>query len=217
VAVENARLFAAAQDTAALEERQRLARELHDSVSQALYGIILGTDAARTLLVQDPDRVTEPLDYVLSLAKAGLAEMRALIFELRPESLATEGLTAALEKQAALVQARHELAVHATLCDEPDAPVEVKEALYRVAQEALNNTVKHAQAERVELHLEQEADEILLEVYDDGKGFDAAGSFPGHLGLKSMRERVAHMGGRLWIESAPGEGSRIRVRIPAGT
>ena len=217
VAVENAHLFATAQDTAALEERQRLARELHDSVSQALYGIILGTDAARTLLDRDPGRITEPLEYVLSLAKAGLAEMRALIFELRPESLATEGLIAALEKQAALVQARHKIAVHVSLCDEPDAPLEVKEALYRIAQEALNNTVKHAQAERVELHLEQEEDEILLEVYDDGKGFEAAGSFPGHLGLKSMRERVARLGGRLWIESAPGEGSRIRVRIPVGT
>jgi PAS domain S-box-containing protein len=217
VAVENARLFAAAQDTAALEERQRLARELHDSVSQALYGIILGTDAARTLLDRDPDRVPEPLEYVLSLAKAGLAEMRALIFELRPESLATEGLIAALEKQAALVQARHELAVHLTLCDEPDAPLEVKEAVYRIAQEALNNTVKHAQAERVELRLEQDADEILLEVRDDGGGFDPAGSFPGHLGLKSMRERVARLGGTLRIESAPGEGTRIRAQIPPGT
>jgi signal transduction histidine kinase len=177
----------------------------------------LGTDAARTLVDRDPDRVTEPLEYVLSLAKAGLAEMRALIFELRPESLATEGLIAALEKQAALVQARHELAVHVTLCDEPDASLEVKEAVYRVAQEALNNTVKHAQAERVELRLEQEADEILLEVRDDGAGFDPAGSFPGHLGLKSMREHVAHLGGTLRIESAPGEGARIRAQIPPST
>jgi len=217
VAVENAHLFATAQDTAALEERQRLARELHDSVSQALYGIILGTDAARTLLDRDPGRITEPLEYVLSLAKAGLAEMRALIFELRPESLATEGLIAALEKQAALVQARHKIAVHVSLCDEPDAPLEVKEALYRIAQEALNNTVKHAQAERVELHLEQNADEILLEVRDDGGGFDPESSFPGHLGLKSMRERVAHLGGTLRIESAPGEGTRIRAQIPPGT
>ena len=217
-AVENARLFAAAEDTAALEERQRLARELHDSVSQALYGIILGTDATRTLLERDPERVTEPLEYVLSLAKAGLAEMRALIFELRPESLATEGLIAALEKQAALVQARHELAVHVTLCDdEPDAPLEVKEAIYRIAQEALNNTLKHAQARGVELRLEQDAGEILLEVRDDGEGFDPEGSFPGHLGLKSMRERVARLGGTLRIESAPGEGTRIRAQIPPGT
>ena len=214
VVVENARLFAAAQDTAALEERQRLARELHDSVSQALYGIILGTDAARTLLDRDPGQVAEPLEYVLSLAKAGLAEMRALIFELRPESLATEGLIAALEKQAALVQARHELAVHAALCDEPDVPLEAKETIYRVAQEALHNTVKHAQAGGVELRLEQDASGILLEVRDDGKGFDPANSFPGHLGLKSMRERVARLGGTLQIESAPEEGTRIRVRIP---
>jgi signal transduction histidine kinase len=218
VAVENARLFAAAQDMAALEERQRLARELHDSVSQALYGIILGTDAARTLLGRDPNWVNEPLEYVLSLAKAGLAEMRALIFELRPESLATEGLIAALEKQAALVQARHELAVQATLCDdEPEASLEVKEAIYRIAKEALNNTVKHAHAERVELRLEQDADEILLEVCDDGWGFDPAGSFPGHLGLKSMRERVARLDGTLRIESTPGEGARIRAQIPLGT
>jgi signal transduction histidine kinase len=218
VAVENAQLFAAAQDTAALEERQRLARELHDSVSQALYGIILGTDAARTLLERDPGRITEPLEYVLSLAKAGLAEMRALIFELRPESLATEGLIAALEKQAALAQARYELAVHLTLCDdEPDAPLEVKEAVYRIAQEALNNTVKHAQADGMELRLEQAAGEIFLEIRDDGEGFDPAGSFPGHLGLKSMRERVARLGGTLRIESAPGEGTRIRAQIPPGT
>jgi signal transduction histidine kinase len=137
-----------------------------------------------------------------------------LIFELRPESLATEGLIAALEKQAALVQARYELAVHAALCDEPDVPLEVKETIYRIAQEALNNTVKHAQAEGVELRLEQDTSEILLEVRDDGVGFDPAGSFPGHLGLKSMRERVVRLGGTLRIESAPGEGTRIRAQIP---
>jgi len=185
------------------------------TVSQALYGIALGTKTARTLLKRDPEGAADPLDYVLSLAEAGLAEMRALIFELRPESLATEGLIAALEKQAAMVQARHELAVHLTLCDEePDAPLEVKEALYRIAKEALNNTVKHAQAEGVELRLEQEAGGILLEVRDDGEGFDPAGSFPGHLGLKSMRERVARLGGTLRIESAPREGTQVRAQIP---
>src|SRR5215207_323937 len=117
-----------------------------------------------------------------------------------------------------MVQALHELAVHLTLCDaEPDAPLEVKEALYRIAQEALNNTVKHAQAEGVELRLEQEAGGILLEVRDDGEGFDPAGSFPGHLGLKSMRERVARLGGMLRIESAPREGTQVRAQIPPGT
>ena len=97
--------------------------------------------------------MAEPLDYVLSLAEAGLAEMRALIFELRPESLETEGLVAALEKQAAALRARHGIAVDAELCDEPDVPLEVKEALYRIAQEALHNTVKHARASRVDLRL----------------------------------------------------------------
>jgi PAS domain S-box-containing protein len=135
VAVENVRLFAEAGGKAALEERQRLARELHDSVSQALYGIALGTKTARTLLKRDPEGAADPLDYVLSLAEAGLAEMRALIFELRPESLKTEGLVAALEKQTTALKARHEIEVEATLCEEPEASLEAKEATYRIAQE----------------------------------------------------------------------------------
>jgi signal transduction histidine kinase len=162
--------------------------------------------------------VNEWLEYVLSLAEAGLTEMRALIFELRPESLQNEGLIPALTRQVAAIQARHELALHLSLCDdEPDAPLEVKEAVYRIAQEALNNTVKHAHAGRVELRLEQDAGGILLDFRDDGEGFDPADTFPGHLGLKSMRERVASLSGTLEIESAPGEGTRIRAQIPPST
>jgi PAS domain S-box-containing protein len=219
VAVENASLFAAAQGKAALEERQRLARELHDSVSQALYGIGLGSRTARALLDREgpPERVAEWLEYVLSLAEAGLTEMRALIFELRPESLETEGLVAALKQQAAALGARHEIPVHATLGEEPDLPLETKEALYRIAQEALHNTVKHARASRAELKLECDEQSIALEVSDDGAGFDPGGDFSGHLGLKSMRERAARLGGTLQVESAPGEGASIRVRIPPGT
>jgi PAS domain S-box-containing protein len=219
VAVENARLFAAVQEKAALEERQHLARELHDSVSQALYGIALGARTARTLLDRKGpmESVAEWLDYVLSLAGAGLTEMRALIFELRPESLETEGLVAALEKQAAALEARHEIPVQATLGPEPDLPLETKEALYRIAQEALHNTVKHAHASRAELNLERDAQGITLEVSDDGVGFDPETSFPGHLGLQSMRERAARVGGALQVRSAPGEGASISVRIPPGT
>jgi len=215
VVVENAGLFAEAHGKAALEERQRLARELHDSVSQALYGIALGSRTARTLLDREahPDRVAEWLEYVLSLAEAGLTEMRALIFELRPESLETEGLVTALNQQAAALEARHELPVHTTLGEEPDLPLETKEALYRIAQEALHNTVKHAHASRADLKLESEVGGIALEVSDDGVGFDPEGSFSGHLGLKSMRERATRLGGTLWVESAPGEGTTIRVRI----
>jgi PAS domain S-box-containing protein len=214
VALENARLFSEARGKAALEERQRLARELHDSVSQALYGIALGAKTARKLVDQNPQLAADPLDYVLTLAEAGLAEMRALIFELRPESLETEGLVAALEKQAAALRARHEIGVETSLCDEPVASPEVKEAVYRIAQEALHNTVKHARANNVGLRMACEPGSLTLEVTDDGVGFDAGGDFPGHLGLRSMRERAQRPGGTLELESSPGGGTVVRARIP---
>jgi PAS domain S-box-containing protein len=194
-------------------ERRRLARELHDAVVQALYGIVLGARAARGLLDRTPGQAAEPIEYVLSLAEAGLAETRALIFDLRPESLETEGLVAALTKQAAPLSARHGLEVHTDLCDEPTLPLDIKEALYRIAQEALHNTVKHAQAGRVDLRLADQAGTVVLEVCDDGKGFNPAGSFPGHLGLRSMSERATQLGGTLQIASAPGRGTCVRAAI----
>jgi PAS domain S-box-containing protein len=216
VALENARLFSEARGKAALEERQRLARELHDSVSQALYGIALGARTARKLVDQNPQLVADPLEYVLSLADAGLAEMRALIFELRPESLESEGLVAALEKQAAALRARHEIEVEVALCEEPEASLEVKEAIYRIAQEALHNTVRHARANNVTIKMVCEGGRILkLEVSDDGVGFETGGEFPGHLGLRSMRERAQRLGGTLTVESSPGAGTAVRVLIPA--
>ena len=217
VALANAQLYEQAQELAALEERQRLARELHDSVSQALYGITLGTHTARTLLQRDPSKVAEPLDYVLSQAEAALIEMRALIFELRPESLETEGLVAAISRQVAALHARHEIVVSTELCDEPDLSLKAKEELYRVAQEALHNTVKHARAKKVNVCMRWNNEGLLLEVCDDGVGFDATGSFPGHLGLHSMRERIARLGGTLQIESRPGRGTCIRAQLPAST
>ncbi len=215
IAIENARLYEQAQELAALEERQKLARELHDSVSQALYGIALGAHTARTLLDRDPGLAAKPLDYILALAEAGLAEMRALIFELRPESLETEGLVAALMKQAAALHARHNIPVETDLCDEPDLPLKVKQELYRVAQEALHNTIKHARASQVNVRLGRTAEAIILEIRDNGRGFDALGSFPGHLGLLSMQERVKNLGGVLSIESTPGQGTTICARVPA--
>ena len=216
VAVENARLLIEVHGKAALEERQRLARDLHDSVSQALFGIALGTRTARTLLQQNPQAALEPLDYVLSLAEAGMAEMRALIFELRPESLQTEGLIAALNKEIAALRARYGITIDAALGKEPDLPLEVKEALYRVSQEALHNTVKHARATHVDLRLEQAPDRVALDIRDNGIGFDPAGHFPGHLGLRSMRERVSRLGGTLTLESIPDRGTHIRAEIPTG-
>jgi PAS domain S-box-containing protein len=214
VAAENARLLVEAREKAALEERQRLARELHDSVSQALYGIALGARTARTLLERDPASAIEPLDYVLSLADAGLAEMRALIFELRPDSLKEEGLITAITKQVESVRARHGLAVDAQLPAEPNVPLELKEAIYRIAQEALTNTVRHARARRVGLRLTDGGKELVLEVADDGIGFHADGSFPGHLGLRSMRERALNLNGSFHVESIPAQGTTIRATIP---
>jgi signal transduction histidine kinase len=220
-AIENARLYGQARRLAALEERQRLARELHDSVSQVLYGVGLGARTARTLLDRadlTPElgsSLAEPLEYVISLAEAGLAEMRALIFELRPDSLEREGLVAALTRQAAALHARHRLEVHTEFCEEPTLSFEAKEALYRIAQESLNNTVKHAQAERVDIRLSVSQGEIILELTDDGVGFDPQAEYSGHMGLNSMRERAAKIEGILEIVSEAGQGAVVRVRISA--
>lgn len=216
LAIENARLYQRASAAAALEERQRLARELHDSVSQALYGIALGARTARRRLGDDgPSNVVEPLDYVLSLAEAGLTEMRALIFELRPESIATEGLVAAIGRQVAATQARYGITVEADLCDEPDVAIEAKEAVYRIAQESLHNTVKHARATRVQVCLSRPDDSLKLTIRDNGQGFDPSGEFPGHLGLRSMRERAQGVRGTFEIESSAGEGTTVTLVVPA--
>lgn len=215
VAIHNARLYAQARQLASIQERQRLARELHDSVSQALYGIALGAHTARSLLDMDPPRAAAPLDYVVQLAEAAMAEMRALIFELRPESLEQEGLVAALQKQADALAARHQLAVAVDLCAEPDLALECKEALLRVAQEALHNVVKHAHATRVELRLYTAAGALQLLIRDNGRGFDPSGDFPGHLGLRSMRERIEDLRGDVAVASTPGAGTCVSVQLPA--
>jgi PAS domain S-box-containing protein len=214
VAIQNAELYARSQQAASLEERQRLARELHDSVSQALYGIALGARTARTLLDRDPAQAVEPVDYVLSLAEAGLAEMRSLIFELRPESLEIEGLVAALDKQVAATAARHRIEVTSDLGEEPALSLPEKEIFYRIGQEALHNVVKHARADRASVRLAQENGSLVLEVGDNGGGFDPQQAFPGHLGLVSMRERAESIGATLHIASKPGQGTLVRLRKP---
>src|SRR5258707_6456261 len=141
--------------------------------------------------------------------------MRALILELRPESLEAEGLVAVLDKQVVALRTRHPLPIDTDLGEEPAASGDVKQTVYRIAQEALHNAVKHARATRAELTLRATPEELELAVRDDGVGFDPNGSFPGHLGLRSMRERAATLGGTLEIESAPGGGTTVRARIPA--
>jgi PAS domain S-box-containing protein len=211
IAIENARLYEQAQQLAAVEERQRLARELHDSVSQALYGIALGARTARTLLDRDPVKAVAPVDYVLQLAEAGLAEMRALIFELRPESLEMEGLVAALDKQVAATAARYGIEVLADLGEEPALELPDKQVFYRIGQEALHNVVKHAHATHVEVRLQRHNGTLALQISDNGIGFESDGTFPGHMGLVSMRERAASIGARLKVTSAPGDGTSVTL------
>lgn len=216
LAIENARLYARGQRLAVVEERQRLARELHDSVSQALYGIGLGARTARSLVDKDGEKLIEPLEYVLQLAEAGLAEMRALIFDLRPESLEEEGLISAIERHLRVVEMRHEIPVKTEFGPEPEAPVETKEAVYRIVRESLHNVIKHARATHVHLILKTEEDVITFRIDDDGAGFDPEGEFPGHMGLISMRERAAGCGGRLEIRSEPGRGTTVEGFVPVG-
>jgi signal transduction histidine kinase len=219
VAVRNSTLYRAAEQNAALEERHRLARELHDSVSQALFSMTLHARTAERHLEIAGLAADHPLaveiEQLHGLTQAALAEMRALIFELRPGALEAEGLVAALEKQAAAVAAREQLAVHV---HGPDGWIRldptVEEHLYRIALEALHNTVKHAGAERVNVHLEIGDTVLELRVSDDGAGFDPRLDRPGHLGLRTMRERSDAVGATFGIDSAAGRGSTVTVTLP---
>ncbi len=218
LAIENTRLYDQVQQVAVLGERQRLARELHDSVSQALYSIALGARTAQTLInrdLEDFDKksLSEPIEHILSIAEVGLAEMRALIFELRPESLEIDGLNAGLTKQVEAFQTWHKIDVQINLCTEPDIPIEKKLLLYRVVQESLHNVAKHAKAKHVLIDFSCQKDLIWLQVQDDGRGFDVTTPSRG-LGLHSMRERVEQGGGTFEVISVPEEGTSIIIQLP---
>jgi signal transduction histidine kinase len=201
-------------------ERQRIARDLHDSVSQSLFSTTLHVRTAQRALEQEQlnasGPVGEELGEIGQLTRGALAEMRALILELRPGALAEEGLVAALSKQAAALSAREGLVIEV---DGPDARLplgpEVEEQLYRLGQEALANVVKHARASSATVRIAANDDTVTIEVHDDGRGFDPAAVGPEHFGLRSMRGRVADLGGRLEITSTPGGGTVLRVEVPA--
>jgi signal transduction histidine kinase len=214
LAIQNARVHEQSRKLSVMKERQKLARELHDSVSQALYGIALGLQTSQILLERDPTQLKAPLEYCLALANTGMAEMRALIFELRPESLELEGVVMALTKRAAALCGRYGIEVCETYCPEPPVSMAVKEAIFRIAQEALQNVIKHSQATSVEICLEEGDKTLELTLRDNGRGFKTTGFHPGHLGLKSMEERAEQVGGSFTLQSAPGQGTRIHVRIP---
>jgi signal transduction histidine kinase len=189
------------------QERSRIARELHDSVAQALYGIALGTRSALEQL-SNPEQAQKALEYARDLADAGTSEMKTLLFALRPDALEEGGLAAALHKLGEMLQARYKLSAVVDAPLEPSLPLEVKGGLYRIAQEAAHNTVKHAKASQVWIELAASR----LEVRDDGRGFDVLAPRAGAIGLKSMRERAESFGGVVQVVSSE-KGTQIVVEF----
>jgi signal transduction histidine kinase len=220
IAIESARLHQQEERLAVVEERQRLARDLHDSVTQSLYSVTLYAEAtARLLGAGDLEVATHYLGELRDTAQEALRETRLLIFELRPSVLEKEGLTVALEARLEAVEARGGLKTEMRVDGDEPLPFALEEELYRIAQEALNNIIKHAKAHNVSVHLEQTRQSeklvrVRLSVQDDGDGFDpAAGRDKGGLGLRGMEERIQRFGGTLSIESAPGAGTKVQAEV----
>jgi len=215
IAIDNARLYEQAQRLAVVEERQRLARELHDSVTQALYGVTLYAEAsARHLESGRTALATEHLRDLRDTAQEALREMRLLIFELRPSVLDSEGLASALRVRLEAVEERAGLDVGLEVHGQATLPPEIEQGLYGIAQEALNNALKHARAQQVTVALVYTDDLVSLEIADDGVGFDTAAAVAGGgLGLDGMIERAAQMGGDLRLNSQPHQGTVIRVEV----
>ncbi len=204
-----------AGELAAGEERAHLARELHDSVTQALFSMSLVSRTIEMLLDRNPAQAREQLAALRELQRDALAEMRALIFELRPGNLEQDGLYRALRTHTAALQGRLGLpiVVHAEF--EERLPLRVEEVLYRIAQEALHNVVKHAGARQVRLELARDGADVRLRIVDDGRGFDPHGVADGHLGLAGMRARAEKIGARLEVRSWAGAGTTIEAVVPA--
>ena len=202
-------------EQAIVKERNRLAGDLHDSVTQSLYGILLHADAARgNLATGKTEQASEYLDEIKSAGKEALAEMRLLIFELRPPVLEREGLVAALETRLHTVERRAGLKTEFVSKIEERLPFEIEDGLYRISQEALNNALKHAQAQHIRLHLYHEGQMLKLEIVDDGRGFDlGSAKKSGGMGLASMQERAKLLSWEVDIQTAPGEGTRITVEV----
>ncbi len=216
VAMHNALLYEQAQQAAALEERHRLARDLHDSVTQSLFSMSLLAQVLPALWSVQPEEAARSLDELRRLSKEALAEMRALLFQLRPVALEEEGVVEALRRHIESLQRRDGPSLtFASTSEVERLSLPVEEALFRVASEAVSNALKHAHAKEIAVALDIRDGAATLTVWDDGRGFDQAGHQPqpGHLGLPGMRERVERIGGLLQIESAPGAGTTITVRV----
>jgi signal transduction histidine kinase len=217
IAITNARLYERSRELSILSERNRLALELHDAVTQKLFSLNLAAESAATLLDRDAESARNQLERVRALSREALDELRSLILGLRPADLEHDGLEGALRKEVAMVSRVHgiEVKLSTSSIPVPDAPRDAQ--VLRIANEAVHNAVRHAAARHVAVDLRGDGDALLaLEVSDDGHGFD-----PGdpelrsrHLGLTSMEERAAELGGRLQISSAPGAGTTVRLELP---
>jgi PAS domain S-box-containing protein len=203
-----------AGELASSQERAHLARELHDSVTQALFSMTLITRSVELLIDRDPAVAKEKLLSLRELQREALAEMRALIFELRPGNLEQDGLLAALRTHAAALQGRIGLPIVVTSELGERLPLEIEEVLYRIAQEALHNVVKHAAARQVELSVDRRGPDVVLRIRDDGKGFDASTVADGHLGLTGMRARADKIGAVYRVASRAGDGTTVEIVVP---
>ena len=204
-----------AGELAGSEERAHLARELHDSVTQALFSMTLVARSVEMLLDRDVDAARAQLGQLRDLQREALAEMRALIFELRPGTVEQDGLARALRTHSAALQGRIGLPIVVDSEVDERLPLEIEETLYRISQEALHNVVKHAAARQVRLDIRRTGEGVRLRIEDDGKGFDPDAVPDGHLGIAGMRARAAKIDATLACRSEPGRGTTIEVLVPA--
>jgi len=217
IAITNARLYEQSRELSILSERNRLALELHDAVSQKLFSLMLTAEAAATLVGTDAEAAGRQLARLQELAQQALDELRSLIFELRPPEVERDGLCGALRKHVALLAQRRPgiaLELDDAVPSEPKRDADV----LRIAQEALNNALRHAEAEHVLVRLHAQDGRLVLEVEDDGSGFDPSAPElrSQRLGLTSMEERARRLRGRLALDSAVGAGTTVRLEVPTG-
>jgi signal transduction histidine kinase len=217
IAIENARLYQRSRELSIIEERNRLARELHDSVTQRLFGVALAAESASTLLERDPGAAAVELGRVSELARGAMEELRAVVFELRPGSLEAEGLATVLRKHVEVLRRVSGQQIDLRVCDVPRLAPGPATQVLRIAQEALGNAMRHSAAKRISVKLGGADGRLFLSVADDGCGFDPAGpEVRGQrLGLTSMEERATELGGTLKVESTLGEGTTVRLETPA--
>jgi len=217
LAVESTRLRKQAQESLILDERQRLARDLHDSVSQSLYGLVLSADISKKLLkLKEFATLEQTITDIETFALQSLREMRLMLFELRPLSFESEGLSGALELRLNTVERRAGLNISLDIQGEDFLTSPLDLEIYRITTEALNNALKHSNATQIHISLvvNPEADQCELRVIDNGSGFDQDMKKAGGIGLYSMKERAARVGGQLIVESNQNSGTLVRFICP---